>query len=202
MAIVTERSIEIPFMLQNLPPRGIVLDVGSNEAGYLSQIPQRGRVLHCLDPRPRDGGVPDGVQFHQASIINSGLAADFYDCVTAISTVEHIGLPYYDQPFIENGDALAMRAIHNLLRPDGYVILTVPVGQPKNFGWFRQYSIAQLRTLLAPFQIERIDTYGLRSPENRYVEIGIKAVPIFDYESNNGVNRAGAVACVIARKLG
>lgn len=198
---VTERSVEIPFALNHLPSRGIVLDVGSNEASYLSQIPKQGLVLHCLDPRPRDGNVPEGVQFFQRSIIDSGLPMNYYDAILAISTVEHIGLPHYDQPIIRDGDKLALHSIYHHLRPDGYLVLTVPVGAPKDYGWFRQYSIGQLKRLLERFSIEKLETYGLSIKENRYFEIGVKAVPTFDYNTMNGVNRAGAVACVIARKL-
>src|SRR5689334_11754181 len=56
----TERVIEIPWALSQLPQSGVILDVGSCDATYLQTIPQTDRTLHCLDPRDCRADLPPG----------------------------------------------------------------------------------------------------------------------------------------------
>lgn len=51
-----------------------------------------------------------------------------YDCVYAISTIEHIGLRgYYGERELDvDGDIKTVREIHRVLKPKGILIITVP----------------------------------------------------------------------------
>ena len=52
----------------------------------------------------------------------------FFDTILlcAVSTLEHIGLPYYDQPSFSDGDRLTLAEVRELLRQEGRLIATVP----------------------------------------------------------------------------
>jgi hypothetical protein len=79
--MTTERVIEIPWCLAQLPQSGRILDVGSCEAVYLGVIQQVDRELHCLDPRDCRAGIPPGAVFHHQSLIGNTLRRGFYDAV-------------------------------------------------------------------------------------------------------------------------
>lgn len=143
----TERVIEIPWCLQQIPQSGRILDVGSCEATYLRVIQQVDRELHCLDPRDCSCDIPRGAVFHHQSLIGNTLPRGFYDAVLVISVLEHIGLPCYEQEPFPYGDRLALAEVRELLKPGAPAILTVPAGQSKVVTWYRQYSPADLHRL-------------------------------------------------------
>jgi SAM-dependent methyltransferase len=193
--VPSERSIEIPWVLSQLPQAGKILDIGSCEAIYLSTIPQYDRFLHCLDPRNCSDSFPPEAIFHNQSILGNDLPPSFFDCVLLVSTIEHIGLPWYDQKPFPDGDHLTLAEVARLLKPDGYLLMTVPAGAGNVATWYRQYSPPDLKKLLARWDYEIIymgfqgDSYKL-IPEDE--------VANFSYRPSQG---AGAVACVKATPL-
>lgn len=200
----TERVIEIPWMLMNLPQSGTILDVGSCGATYLTDIAQPGRALHCLDPLDCAGTMPSSVKFYQDSIIGNSLPRHLYDCVVLISALEHIGLPFYDQQPFELGDELAIAEVRDLLKPSGYALISVPAGVSKLTSWYRQYSPSDLKKLFRRWRVE-ISYWGYR--DKRYEAISEAEVENYDYREVNGARYnanlpvdygAGALACIIA----
>lgn len=51
-----------------------------------------------------------------------------FDVAVSISAIEHDGLGRYGDPIDPTGDLKAMQQIRGLLKPDGWLILAVPVG--------------------------------------------------------------------------
>jgi SAM-dependent methyltransferase len=152
--VVTERVVEIPWALAQLPRNGRILDIGSCEANYHRSILTPGRELHCLDPRDCRSGLPDEAVFHHQSLIGSDLPRGAFDAVLLLSTIEHIGLPCYEQVPFEDGDRLALAEVWELLRPGGLAVVTVPAGSSKVASWYRQYSAADLRRLFDGWSCE------------------------------------------------
>jgi hypothetical protein len=196
---ITERVIEIPWSLMQLPQSGVILDVGSCDATYLRVIQQPSRILHCLDPRDCRNEIPEGATFHHQSIIGNDLPRAFYDAVLVLSTLEHIGLPCYGhQPFM-NGDLLALAEIRGLLKPGSSVIATMPAGQSKFVSWYRQYSPKMLHLLFQGWQTE-ISYWGFDG--TNYQPISETEVERYDYRDYPVVGTgSGALACVVARPL-
>ncbi|HVT16704.1 MAG TPA: hypothetical protein VHQ90_11075 [Thermoanaerobaculia bacterium] len=197
--MTTERTVEIPWALTQLPQEGRILDVGSSGAGYLGAIQQAGRELHCLDPRPldpRESLLPSGAVFHQESLIGNDLPRAFFDAALAVSTIEHIGLPCYGQEPFPDGDKLALAEIGKLLKPGAPAIATVPVGQSKLASWYRQYSAADLHRLFVDWHYH-VEYWGYDG--GRYRPIEESDLPRYDYrDRHDGAAGAGAVACIVA----
>ena len=197
--MTTERVIEIPWALQQLPQSGVVLDVGSCEATYLGVIQQAGRQLHALDPRDCEREMPRGAVFHCQSLIGNRLPRGAFDAVLLISVLEHVGLPCYGQAGFARGDALALAEIAALLAPHGRAILTVPAGQSKLASWYRQYSPADLRRLFVGWQA-RIRYWGFDGVG--YRPIAERDVERYDYRDRHDEHAgAGAVAGIVAARL-
>jgi SAM-dependent methyltransferase len=145
----SDRSIERPFTFSNLPADGKVLDVGC--AG--SDLPV---VLACLgyevvgvDSRPYHmTNAP--FRFVQSDIRRMPFANGAFDIVTAVSTVEHIGLSgRYGSDEDPGGDRHAMEEIGRVTKSGGTILLTVPYGQPAVFRpWHRVYGAEQLQGLI------------------------------------------------------
>lgn len=202
----TERVVEVPWMLTNLPQSGKVLDIGSCGASYLADINQIDRELHCLDPQDCTTAIPSAAKFYKESIIGNSLQRNYYDCVVVLSTLEHIGLPFYDQAPFEHGDKLALAEVWDLLRPAAYTLVTVPAGRSKITSWYRQYSPKDLQALFAGWKIA-ISYWGYM--DRHYIPIEESAVEDFDYREVDGTlyqagksvdYGAGALACIMARR--
>jgi hypothetical protein len=116
--------------------------------------------------------------------------------VLAISVIEHIGLPCYEQEPFAHGDARALAEMRELLRPGAPAIVTVPAGQSKLMTWYRQYSPADLRRLFAGWRTE-IRYWGFAGGE--YRPIPEDEVERHDYRDRLDDHLgAGALAAVVA----
>ncbi len=143
---LSERVIEVPWVLKHLPPGRIrLLDTGTANAPLAYQ-----RLLCRLDAEI-DGTdiVPfelPGVRSTVADLRELPFADGSFDATTCISTLEHIGMDnevYFDasgQRVDEQGDLTALREMGRVTRPGGRVLVTVPGGRDESFGWHRQYS--------------------------------------------------------------
>ena len=187
----TERVIEIPWALMQLPQTGTILDVGSCDATYLSVIQQPDRQLHCLDPRDCRAVVPPGAIFHHQSLIGNELPEHYFDAVLLLSVLEHIGLPCYGQPPFADGDQLALAEVWRLVKPGGPVVVTVPAGQSKVVSWYRQYHPSTLHWLFGGWQTQ-ITYWGFDGKS--YQTISEAEVERYDYRDCPCVLGAGAGA--------
>lgn len=190
----TERVIEVPWALMQLPQTGVILDVGSCHATYLNVISQPDRELHCLDTDDCSADMPNDVVFHHESIIGNTLPRTFFDAVLCISTIEHIGLPCYGQTPFTYGDELAVTEIWSLLKPGAPLIATLPAGQSKVMSWYRQYTPTALHQLFQNFDAE---FYYWAFNNNRYDPVKESDVELYDYRDHPGAG-AGVVAGIVA----
>jgi hypothetical protein len=76
---LSERVVEIPWALAQIPQRGNILDVGSCGALYLNIIHQPPlRKLFCLDSRYCCKEIPEGVTFYHQDILGNNLPRSFF----------------------------------------------------------------------------------------------------------------------------
>jgi SAM-dependent methyltransferase len=150
----SDRTIERPFVFTNLPPDGNVLDIGC--AG--SDLPV---VLACLgyetvgvDGRPYHLSDPP-FRFVKCDLRRMPFADGAFDIVTAVSTVEHIGLSgRYGSDEDPGGDRQAMAEVGRVTKTGGTVLLTVPYGQPAVFRpWHRVYGAEQLQAITKGLEV-------------------------------------------------
>lgn len=52
-----------------------------------------------------------------------------YDRALSVSSFDHDGLGRYGDPINPVGDLVAMETVHKVLRSDGLLFLTVPIGE-------------------------------------------------------------------------
>ena len=102
-----------------------------------------------------------------------------FDQVLLVSTLEHIGADnevygVEGEPD-DTGREAALRELRRVLRPSGSLLVTVPLGEPGDYGWFRQEDVRGWTRLFtaAGFFVEEQEAYELG-------EDGWRSAPTFD----------------------
>ena len=123
----TDRYIEYPWAIGNLPsPPAKVLDVGCSGSIFPLLLKALGYETYGIDIRQY---YPQGKFFFTKSDVSVNLYQDdFFDVITAISVVEHIGLKgRYSAHEDMEGDVKALQEIYRILKPEGLFLMTVPI---------------------------------------------------------------------------
>ncbi len=136
---VSERDVEIPFVLDNMPnPPAKLLDVSCSENSFLLEMDKLGFDAYGIDIRnyiiPYD-------KFIKADARDIPFKDKFFDVVTCISALEHYGLvetPYNsDTIYDPKAPFTAMKEMARVLKDDGIIILTLPFGCTELESWLK-----------------------------------------------------------------
>jgi SAM-dependent methyltransferase len=161
-----ERVIELPWVLARLRP-GRALEVGYAfaEPPYLAALLQAGfDELTGVDLATAD--VP-GMATVQADVRELPFAGGAFDLVLCVSTLEHVGADNTGYGLESETDGpsrlAALRELRRVLAPSGRLLITVPCGEPDDYGWFRQEDVGGWTRLFtqAGFFIEEQEVYEL-----------------------------------------
>lgn len=160
-----ERIFEKSFVLQSLAQlydstQITVLDVGAAESLLAYELASLNYCVTAIDIRPIALSHPN-LKFVKTDICTPVLPVSSFDCVIALSTLEHIGLGWYGDEKGETLDYEAVRQIYTLLKSNGSFILTVPYGKKAITPVHRIYDREALNKLLEDFKITKA-IYGIR----------------------------------------
>jgi SAM-dependent methyltransferase len=150
-----DRAIEWSYVTMQLSSKpSSILDVGcvgSALAGIASRL---GHQVTAVDLREIEFEMPR-VTFHRGDIIEMDFGGERFDTIINCSVIEHVGLgKRYGGASRANGDLLLMEKLKKLLKPDGHMILTIPIGLDAIiFPFHRIYGIKRLSKLLAEYRI-------------------------------------------------
>jgi SAM-dependent methyltransferase len=127
-----------------------ILNVGSGTGGTVELLAKHGKVLN-IDRSEEAVRLmqQSGYEAFQMDGANPPLENDQFDLVAALDVLEHI-----------QEDETALQEWRRLLKPGGYVLLTVPAyqwlwsGHDVSLGHFRRYSASQLEKLVRAAGLE------------------------------------------------
>lgn len=157
-----ERIIEYPQILAKLPlKKSRILDVGCRYSALPIQIASLGHRVYGIDLFPYYQKHPNFL-FRRGDILNPPFKKSFFDIVTAISTIEHIGCHYYGDKKDEKGDIKAVESVYKLIKPGGWFMLTLPFGKAMDAGWYRVYDQKRIEKLLSKFRQVELKTFVLK----------------------------------------
>ncbi|MDD5503708.1 MAG: class I SAM-dependent methyltransferase [Candidatus Omnitrophica bacterium] len=199
-ATLNERVIEIPFAIKQIsamPAPCRVLDVGCMESELPLFMAGLGYDVTGFDFRHYPCRVPN-FRFVQGDILDLPFDDNSYDAVTCISTIEHIGIGFYNDPkgMTSEPDIKAMAQISRVLKPQGLLVLTVPFGIFCVNKHQRVYDTPAVKRLLSGFKIESAAYYKNTKPalaNNYWKEISCQEADSVDCRQ-----AADCVACISA----
>lgn len=194
-----ERVVEIPWVLSRLRTRARVLEVGYAfaEPAYLAGLVRAGVDLVGVDLAVRDLG---DIEVVQADARELPFEDNSFGQVVLVSTLEHIGADNTAYGLeAETDDDARMQALLELarvLRPDGSLLVTVPLGEPGDHGWFRQEDERGWTALFARagYFVEEVEAYELTAE-------GWRAAPSFDPTGVRYAERGPAASAVLCADL-
>lgn len=183
---MSERAWEVPWAIAGA--RGICLDVGCVESDYLGMI----GPVDGIDCRAAPDRVLNHLRHFFLGDIREFEVSAPYDTVLAISTLEHIGLahdPYgtpADDP--EFGDR---RALEACVRAGKVVLVSVPFGAARDYGWFRQYDLERLKRFT-----DGMDAHWSVHGGPRWAQMDPKDAEEWEYDHDRCSARAVAVMMI------
>jgi len=164
-----ERVVEIPWVLSRLRRSGRVLEIGYAyaEPAYLAGLLRAGVELVGVDLAARD---VEGMEAVEADVRDLPFSDGSFDQALLVSTLEHVGADntVYGLEAESDGDSRlrALRELRRVLGRDGSLLVTVPLGESGDYGWFRQEDERGWTRLYARagFFVEEVEAYEL-TPE-------------------------------------
>ena len=159
-----ERIVEYPLVVAaagSLPSGSRVADIGGASGLLALQLVYLGHEVHVLDLRAYLMHHPRLIS-QQLDVFDNNLDDNYFDAVSCISVIEHVGIERYGGRSRPDGDFALMREIKRLTQPRGLVLLSAPYGNghdPACDGkpsGFRIYNRNRLKNLLEGYQTESL----------------------------------------------
>ena len=200
------RTVEYAWVLAHLGNVCKILDVGSTNSPFPLELASVGYDVYSIDPRSYvewHGLVHPNMKFTKGDISRAPFISEFFDAVTAISTIEHIGTEdYYKNPSVdETKDLKAIQEIARILKKDGRFIFTVPcrqkipysILQKRKVPFIRLYNEKTIRNRLLKevFSIEKEEYFCMENGFWHHASI----------EEMKNLGETEGLACAVARKM-
>ena len=162
--VIPERIIEYPFVFQNLPrKKARILDVGCYGSYLITELAALGHEVYGIDLRNYPVHYPN-VKFVQGNILSTAFPSNFFDMITAVSTVEHIGIKEaYGDMEDPQGDIRAMSEMTRILKHIGKMLITVPYGKCCLKKTFRVYDNSSLSKLIFGLKIDVAEYFARKN---------------------------------------
>jgi SAM-dependent methyltransferase len=194
-----ERVVEIPWVLSRLRSEGRMLEVGYAfaEPAYLGGLLRAGVELVGVDLATRD---IEGMETVVADVRELPFPDGSFDQVFLVSTLEHVGADNTVYGLGAEADigsrVVALRELGRVLRQGGSLLVTVPLGEPGDHGWFRQEDESGWTSLFAGagFFVEESEAYEL-------TDEGWRAAPAFAADGVRYGERGPGASAVLCADL-
>jgi len=172
---MNERVIDYPFAHGSLglPPGAKVLDVGCLGSIFPIELASLGYHVWGVDLGEYPLTHPN-FTYVQSDVTRMPFEDGFFDAVTAISTLEHIGLTRYGDAEDSQGDRQAVAEMCRVLKDGGRLIITVPFGRRGIARWkganlHRAYDWESLQRLFEGMEVADARFYMRR--EHSWVSV-------------------------------
>ena len=202
-----ERNVEWSFLSREMPHGpGEAFEFGC-EQGYMSLLAaQKGFHVTANDLQKQSFSWNHSeVQFLQGDFLKLELPRNYFELAINCSSVEHVGVAgrYGIEVNQNDGDIEVMRRLAAILRPEGLLLMTAPVGTDSVMApWCRVYGIRRLPLLFEPFAVEK-EEYWTKDESNQWNrstrERALSYPPRHDPSDPHGC--AYALGCFVLRKL-
>jgi len=170
-----DRHIEYSWIAAHIPDGpGYALDFGCGTSSYLGLIvAQRGFKITAVDLEKINWPYfHPNLKFIQDDFLKLDFPPKSFDLIINCSSVEHVGLVgrYGVTEDVSDGDLLAMKKLSDLLKKDGLMFLTIPIGKDIVVKpYHRVYGKERLPKLLQGFVIIK-EEYWTKNNQNKWIK--------------------------------
>lgn len=186
-------NIWIYKCLSSLPDKAKILDIGSSGSSLPFELASMGYQVIGIDLRGYPLEHPN-LQFITGNIFYMPFSSDSFDFISAISTIEHLGIPTWSSvPVSSKEDKEGIDEVYRCLKPGGYLYLTVPFGV-RSITWQRIYDYKSLKNLLQVFNII-LSKYYKRIEKKYWIEVEKKELEKIPSTIKDGVNGVAIILC-------
>ncbi len=176
---VDERFVEYPivYSIIAIDKKLSILDIGCWGSLLPIQLGSLGHEVYGIDIIDYPLQHPN-LTFVRGDICHMPFSDQSFDVVTAISTIEHIGLGRYGDPIHSNGDKRAVREIARVLKPLGKAIIAVPFGDKRAVVYKQNlplqivYDLSSLKKLLTGFKVQ-YENYWVRDDAQHWTPVSV-----------------------------
>lgn len=196
--VITERIVEYAMVFANLnvepSTKTKILDIGCYYSNFPIQLASMGYSVEAIDLMDYQLTHPN-FKFIKGDITKSNLRKNYYNIVTCISTLEHIGIKIWGDNDNVEADSIALEKIYLFLKKGGRVIVTVPFGKTGVSSSQRSYDADSLKTLFKPyFRIKKMAFYK-QNRNNKWLQASLK-----DMKKVDNMYRTYGMALIIGVK--
>ena len=194
-----ERVIELPWVLSRLSgKRALEVGYAFAEPPYLAALLRAG-FDELVGVDLAEAGVP-GLRGVRADVRDLPFEDGEFDLVLCVSTLEHVGADNTGYGLAAEDDSAsrltALRELRRVLAPTGRLLITVPCGEPGDYGWFHQDDVRGWTRLFtrAGFFVEEQEAYEL-------TDEGWRTAPELDPSGLHYGERGPAASAVLCAEL-
>lgn len=196
--VVNERIVEIPFIfssiaLINAPKK--ILDFGCTRSWLSLSLASLGHWVYGVDLRDYPFAHPNFV-FQKINILE--FQEQDFDYIISLSTLEHVGLGAYGEPYTQQALVDVLEKLYLLLKKSGTLLLTLPVGIPSEDHFEKSFAPEEIIKLLMRQGFHLIeDRYFKRYNGTNWQSCTLEEIAVVSnsFESRNkfgsGVNGIG-----------
>jgi hypothetical protein len=200
------RAIEWSWITAQIPGcAGETLDFGTEESYLALMAARKGFHVTAIDMQAINRPyIHPRLRFIQGDLLKLPLPKNHFDLVINCSSIEHAGMAgRYGVP--ENrpeGDLEAMARLKELMKPEGVMLLTIPVGQDAVFAPLcRVYGIQRLPRLLDGFLVEK-EEFWIKNDLNQWILCGKDTASSFKASMGSWDTRRNicALGCFVLKR--
>lgn len=155
--VISERILEYTAVTAylNTPPslKVKIFDIGCLYSNFPLQLASMGYDVTAIDLSDYPLRHPN-FKFIKGDLLDYPIPKNHFDIVTSISTLEHIGVGFYDKRDDLSADRKIVEIVRSILKKNGRFLLTVPFGKKSVNSLQRVYDYPALLELLKGFKIE------------------------------------------------
>lgn len=197
--IVAEQIIENLLVFKNLREKDkTILDFGGFESVLPLQLMALGYRVTVLDQRKYPFLHPNLTVLCADIFDEKFKIVEKFDIVISISTIEHLGLGYYGDSVVKDGDMEAVKIIWNLVKEGGRLLASVPAGKPVITKKYRVYNEERIRTIFP--NITSIYYFAKDGRDGVWQQVNANGIENLTYSEPYSPMPCEAIAFVICDK--